>query len=154
MGMLEQVIQTTATTYWPLLTFLSLNPRFQMTDDTLLSLLRCLPGLTHVQITCVRLGDATLDAMATCFPDLRELENSYNAHYGLTAAGVRRLVGRCRHLTLIILAMCALTVADFPEAGPPCEEIHLHGVLHHLDQDAVTKVRLGADPEGNNDDGV
>jgi hypothetical protein len=92
---------------------------FSITGSTIIKDSAMIPFIkTHSHIRGLFLvecaiTDETLEAIASYLPLLHNLELSFCSR--LTSRGVRHLINKCNHLTLLGLKNCGMTHSDFPE---------------------------------------
>ncbi|ORZ05598.1 hypothetical protein BCR42DRAFT_178149 [Absidia repens] len=98
---------------WPELTSLDLYPCRDVTDTMAIALLQAQPKLTHVGLCDSQITDKTLDAIATCLPEVVKVDVTCNP--GITPDGLRRLVKTCRKLEIVYCYSCEIYPEDFPE---------------------------------------
>ncbi|CAO3593945.1 unnamed protein product [Absidia cylindrospora] len=160
-GILDRVVKASETNgacCWPHLISLSLQAELGgVNDDTVVPMMKTLPGLKQLAVTDADLTDATLDAIATFQRDIIKIDVSFNRRF--TPYGVRRLVRACPQLKWLNLAYCNIMMNDFLEAGQQCSGIvyranRSYVALDHLDQESMDAIRLGShsdDEEGESD---
>ncbi|CAO3588399.1 unnamed protein product [Absidia cylindrospora] len=151
-GVFHRAVTTSmanGTCCWPRLTSIYMDECFDILDDDLISLLRLVPGLTHLTLKDGDFSDAVLDAIGPYNPNLIELDVSYNDQ--VTAKGIRRLVQRCLQLEWVTVSYCHIILDEaihfdcYRPVASFGNTTRQHMGLDHLDKDALTVLRRRPD---------
>ncbi|CAO3601101.1 unnamed protein product [Absidia cylindrospora] len=153
MAFIERLLLLLSTHPLPHLACLTISHYKGTHDDpgALVPFLQTHTGLKELGLCFGVFSDITLDGMAA-------LERFQLTHLRLdgtrsvSVPAIRRLIQHCPRLRYVSLAMCSRTEFEFPEASQRCLTTRTfayphHGDVHHvdhLDQDAITKIRLNS----------
>ncbi|CAO3601104.1 unnamed protein product [Absidia cylindrospora] len=141
---LMERLLSTATTSWPHLTHLTIdNYKVTPTGDggALIPFLQTHPGLQILDLRQGQFNSLFLEAMSAIHPKITQL-HLWCVHGVTDTAVLRQLVQDCPLLCYLSLGACHIPSSKFPEAGVACLDGRDHTTVHHLDQEAINKIRL------------